>query len=172
MASADSANMDKLAKAQLLEGEPTYFARNKLAIVTPPANPGKIKSLNDLTQSNVDVVTCATPVPCGSATQTLQQQAKLKLHPVSEENAVTDVLAKVRSGNADAGIVYVSDAKGAGSSVNTIAIPDSVNVINDYPAAVVKGSKHAKIARAFIAFLTSTSTQQALRDDGFLAPKP
>ena len=102
---------------------PVNFATNTLTIVTPPGNPKGIKTFADLAKPGTQVVVCAPQVPCGSATEKVEKATGVTLSPVSEESAVTDVLGKITSGQADAGLVYVTDAKGAGDKVTAIAVP-------------------------------------------------
>jgi len=102
-ASADTAQMDVVAKAGLLAGDPTKFASNSLVIVTAPGNPKKVGSFADLTKPGLNVVICQKPVPCGSATQRIEDSTGVRLNPVSEEPSVTDVLNKV-TGRRRAGI--------------------------------------------------------------------
>ena len=122
-ASADTKNMDKAAQAGLLAGDPINFASNTLTIVAAPGNPKKIASFRDLTQPGLSVVVCAPQVPCGSATEKVEKTTGVQLNPVSEESQVTDVLNKVTTGEADAGLVYVTDAQGAGDKVTAVAFP-------------------------------------------------
>ncbi|MFL6156272.1 MAG: molybdate ABC transporter substrate-binding protein [Marmoricola sp.] len=169
-ASADTKNMDKLT-ADGLQGEsPENFASNTLEIVTPPDNPAKIDSLDDLTGKGVDVVICAPEVPCGSAAATVAKAAGLTLKPVSEEQSVKDVLAKVASGEADAGLVNVTDDKAAGSTVLGITFPESGTAVNVYPITTVKDSKHAALAKAFVDLVTGSVGQTVLADAGFAKP--
>jgi len=126
-ASADTKNMDKAVQAGLLDGDPVNFASNTLTIVVAPGNPKKIASFADLTQPGLSVVVCAPQVPCGSATQKVEKATKVQLKPVSEESQVTDVLNKVTTGQADAGLVYVTDAQGAGNKVTAVAFPESAD---------------------------------------------
>ena len=119
-ASADTKNMDKLTKDNLVDGTPVNFASNTLEIAVPPDNPAKVDSLQDLANPDVKVVVCAPEVPCGSATQTVEKASGVDILPVSEESSVTDVLNKVISGEADAGMVYVTDVKGAGDKVKVL----------------------------------------------------
>jgi molybdate transport system substrate-binding protein len=114
-ASADTKNMDKAAQEGLLAGDAVNFASNTLVIATAPGNPKKITSFADPAKPDLSVVTCAPQVPCGSATQKVEQATSVTLNPVSEESSVSDVLNKVTTGQADAGLVYVTDAKGAGT---------------------------------------------------------
>ena len=116
-ASADTKNMDKATADNLVQGDPVNFASNTLEIAVPPDNPAKITSFADLAEAGVKVVVCAPQVPCGSATQKVETATGVTLKPVSEENSVTDVLNKVTTGEADAGLVYNTDVKSAGDKV-------------------------------------------------------
>ncbi len=169
-ASADTKNMDKAAQAGLLAGDPVNFASNTLTIAVAPGNPKKIASLKDLTQQGLNVVVCAPQVPCGSATQKVEQAAGVTLNPVSEESSVTDVLNKVTTGQADAGIVYVTDAIGAGDKVAAVAFPEAAGAVNTYPIAVLKGSKNSELARKFVDLVTGESGQKVLNAAGFAKP--
>ena len=117
LATADTKNMDRAATAGLLAGAPSNFATNTLTIVVAPGNPKKIAAFRDLAAPGLSVVVCAPQVPCGSATTKVEQATGVTLNPVSEESQVTDVLSKVLTGQADAGVVYVTDAQSAGDKV-------------------------------------------------------
>ncbi|NYF97868.1 molybdate ABC transporter substrate-binding protein [Janibacter cremeus] len=166
-ASANEPNMDKVADS--IAGEPTIFATNTLTIVTEPGNPEDITSLADLADPDLAVVICAPQVPCGTATQTLTDQQDVTLTPASEESQVTDVLAKVSSGEADAGLVYVTDATGAGDDVTTVPADGADAVVNRYPIAMLTGAESEE-AQAFIDLVTGTQGQRVLGDDGFQSP--
>ncbi len=169
-ASADNANMSKLETASLLAASPTNFASNVLTIAVPPGNPAAIGSFKDLGESGVKVVLCAPQVPCGAAAAKVEQAAGTTVKPVSEESSVTDVLGKVSSGEADAGLVYVTDAKGAGNKVTAVDFPEAANAVNTYPIATVAGSKHKELAAAFIALVTGPVGQKVLLAAGFGKP--
>jgi molybdate transport system substrate-binding protein len=170
MASADTATMKKLTDANLIEGTPVNFATNVLEIAVPPSNPAGITSFADLAKPGVKTVVCAPQVPCGAATVTVEQAAGVTINPVSQESSVTDVLGKVTSGEADAGLVYVTDVLGAGSSVKGITFPESSQAVNTYPIATVSGSKASDIASAFIAYVTGPDGQKVLAAAGFGKP--
>ncbi len=167
-ASADEANMDKVEDAA--EGEPTIFATNTLTIITEPGNPKGISGLEDLESADLDVVLCAPQVPCGAASEKLTTQEKVTIDPASEESQVTDVLTKVSSGEADAGLVYVTDATGAGDDVETVETEGADDVINDYPIAPLTDSSSADEAQAFVDHVTGPEGQKVLEDKGFGAP--
>ncbi len=169
-ASADTKNMTKLADAKLLDGTATNFATNVLEIAVPPSNPASISSFADLSKPGVKVVTCASQVPCGAATDTVEKASGVTLSPVSEESSVTDVLGKVTSGEADAGLVYVTDVKGAGDKVKGVPFPESDAAVNTYPIATVSSSQNKELAAAFIASVTSEAGKKVLGDAGFGAP--
>ncbi|MEV7663386.1 molybdate ABC transporter substrate-binding protein [Paenarthrobacter sp. NPDC089316] len=169
-ASADTKNMAKLADAGLLEGSATNFASNVLEIAVPPSNPASITSFADLAKPDVKVVTCASQVPCGAATDAVEKASGTTLSPVSEESSVTDVLGKVVSGEADAGLVYVTDVKGAGENVKGIPFAESDKAVNTYPIATVGSSKNKALAAAFIAQVTSDKGKKVLGDAGFGTP--
>ncbi|WP_413601201.1 molybdate ABC transporter substrate-binding protein [Curtobacterium sp. Curtsp57] len=169
-ASADEANMKKLTKADLISGSTPAFATNVLEIAVAPGNPKKITSLDDLTASGLQVVTCAAPVPCGAATEQVERAAGVTLHPVSEEQSVTDVLGKVESGQADAGLVYVTDVEGAGDKVDGVSFDASKRAVNTYPIGVVRGSSNAALAKSFSAYVRSAEGEKVLTTAGFGAP--
>lgn len=169
-ASADENNMSKAVEDDLIDGEPDLFAANTLQIVTPPDNPAGIETLTDLTRDDVQLVVCAAEVPCGAATQTVAETAGLTFEPVSEESAVTDVLGKVVAGEADAGLVYVTDAIGAGDTVEAIDFPESNAVINLYPIAVTARTEQAEAARAFVDYINGPEGRAVLDAAGFLDP--
>lgn len=169
-ASADARNMDKVARAGLLAGDPVDFASNTLTIVVAPRNPKNIKVFRDLARPDLSVVVCAPQVPCGAATQTVAQAVGVDLSPVSEESSVTDVLNKVTSGQADAGVVYRTDADDAGDKVTTVAFPEAAGAVNTYPIAVLEQSPNPGIAREFVELVTGDAGQHVLSTAGFGKP--
>lgn len=170
-ASADGRNMTKLTDEELVAGTPRDFATNTLQIAVPPNNPAAISSLADLTKPELKVVICAPQVPCGAATKTIEEAANLMLTPVSEESSVTDVLGKVRSGEADAGLVYVTDVLAAGDQVKGIKFPESSAAVNSYPIATVGTSSNQELADEFIASVTGPEGQKILSAAGFGTPR-
>ena len=169
-ASADTRNMDKAAQAGLLDGAAVNFASNTLTIVVTPGNPKDVKSFQDLTKPGMNVVICAPPVPCGGATKKVEAATGVTLSPVSEESSVTDVLNKVTTGQADAGLVYVTDAAGAGDKVTAVAFPESSGAVNTYPIAVLKQSTDAALAHKFVELVTGEAGQKELAKAGFAKP--
>ena len=165
-ASADQANMEKLTADQLVSA-PSAFATNTLEIAVPPDNPADIHDLQDLGKPGVNLVVCAPEVPCGAAAQQVAHNAHLTLKPVSEEQSVEDVLSKVETGEADAGLVYVTDVKAAGSKVRGITFPEAANVVNVYPIAAVADSENAALAHDFVSLVVSREGRAVLEDFGF-----
>ena len=169
-ASADEKNMTTAVDGGLVAGEPVNFATNTLTIVTPPGNPKSITSFADLAKPGTSVVVCAPQVPCGSATEKVEEATGVTLAPVSEESAVTDVLGKITSGQADAGLVYVTDAKSAGDTVTEVPFPESSAAVNTYPIAVLADSPNATAAQTFVDFVTGPEGRKVLSEAGFAAP--
>lgn len=169
-ASADKKNMDKAVSAGLVDGEPTMFATNYLVLVVAAGNPAGVTGL-DASLDGAKLVTCAAEVPCGAATARLTKAKGVTLKPVSEESSVTDVLGKVTSGEADAGIVYATDASGAGGKVETIEIEGAKADPNTYWIALVKGAPDRAAGESFIRAVMSADGQQRLAGYGFGAPR-
>jgi molybdate transport system substrate-binding protein len=169
-ASADTKNMDKAAQAGLLAGQPVNFASNTLTIITAPGNPKHITSFADLTKPGTGVVVCEPQVPCGTATKKIEAATGNTLNPVSEEPSVTDVLGKITSAQADAGLVYITDAAGAANKVTAVAFPEASGAINTYPIAVLKESKSAATAKKFVDLVTGPTGRKVLAAAGFAAP--
>jgi molybdate transport system substrate-binding protein len=171
-ASADEANMDELVSADLVDGEPVVFARNRLVIVTKPGNPKDVKSLADL--PNLGVVSlCGDTVPCGRYAAQILQQADVSI-PETEVTRGVDVKATldaVTHGDADAAIVYVTDAKAAGRDLTAVAIPDDQNAVAVYPIATLTSSANREVSRAFIDYVTGSKGQAVLKSYGFLPPR-
>ena len=149
------------------------FARNRLVVVVPSTNPGHIRSITDLARPGIKLVLAAPGVPAGDYAREILRNAGIGraalANVVSNEVDVRGVLAKLDTGDADAGIVYTTDAQSAGTGINTIAIPTQLNVLATYPIAVVRGSPAGGVARAFVRFVLGPG-QLTLRAAGFLRP--
>ncbi|MFL4477796.1 molybdate ABC transporter substrate-binding protein [Paeniglutamicibacter sp. ORCA_105] len=169
-ASADPSNMDKLSAAGLVDGAPTIFATNTLAIAVPPDNPASIATFSDLATPGVKVVICAPQVPCGIAATAVEEAAETPLAPVSEESSVTDVMGKVTSGEADAGLVYVTDVLTAGNKVKGIKFAESKTAVNAYPITTVATSPNKNLANTFTKFVAGPEGRKVLTDAGFGTP--
>ena len=169
LATANNSTMTDAANKGLV-GEQTEFATNVLTLIVPAGNPAGVTGINDGSLDNADLVICAPEVPCGEATAKLADELGVTLNPVSEEQKVTDVRGKVESGEAQAGIVYTTDAAKSGSKVEPIALPAN-SVINHYPIALTKSAGNPQAAQAFIDYILSPEGQKVLQDTyGFGAP--
>jgi molybdate transport system substrate-binding protein len=168
-ASANTAQMDTVSGAGLLAGKPVPFAANTLVIVTTPGNPKKVKSFADLARPGLAVVVCQQSVPCGAATHEVEERMAVRIVPVSEEPDVTDVLDKVISGQADAGLVYETDAINAGDKVTTVKFPEAAGAVNTYPIAVLKNAAQPGLAQRFVDMVTGEKGQKILHRAGFQA---
>ena len=168
-ASASKKNMDAVVASKDAD-PPTDFVANTLEIAVPPANPGKITKLADLAKPGVKVGVCAAEVPCGAVAAQVFSNAKLAVKPVASLEDVKSTLALVESGEVDAGLVYATDVRSAGTKVNGIAIPDDVNASTTYPIATLTHAKNAPLAKAFVAYVLSADGQRVLAADGFAKP--
>lgn len=169
-ASANLANMTKAVDAGLVDAEPAVFAVNRLQIAVPVGNPAGIGSFADLAAPGVVLVVCAEQVPCGAATAKIEQATGITLTPASEETQVTDVLGKVIAGEADAGLVYVTDVLGADGAVEGIDFAEAAGALNEYPIAVLAGSANPELALAFFDAVLGEEGRAALAAAGFAAP--
>ncbi len=158
-------------------GVSSLFAKNALVVIVPKDNPAGIHELSDLTQTGLKIVFAAEEVPAGNYTRqflTLADAAygngyqdQVLQNVVSNEDNVKAVLTKVSLGEADAGIVYGTDAASANGEVLVIEIPQEINVIAEYPLAVLNESGNSKAAQGFVDFVLSTEGQEILTAFGF-----
>lgn len=169
-ASADQPNMRKLLDGGLVSGSPRVFATNRLQIVVAAGNPKGITRLADLVRPGLVVVLCAPAVPCGRYAAQALQKAGVSVVPASQETDVKAVVSKVALGEADAGIVYVTDVKAGGVKVQGVVIPDGQNVVASYPIALVKAAHDGRAAQAFVDFVLSPQGQRILAGFGFGGP--
>src|SRR4029077_11370154 len=167
-ASADMTNMDKLKADGFTGGTSQVFAHNKLEIIVAAGNPKGISVLADLAKPGVIYITAGPTVPAGKYALQILSAAGVKVTPKSLETDVKSVVSKIELGEADAGIVYTTDIKAAGSKVQGVAIPDAVNVVATYPIVTVKGTKNSNLANAFISYVLSADGQATLQTFGFL----
>ncbi|GHF68514.1 molybdenum ABC transporter ModA, periplasmic [Streptomyces mashuensis] len=169
LVTADTRTMDDLAART---GKPTTIAKNRLTIATAPGNPKGIHGLADLSRSDLKVVLAAPQVPAGRYSKKVLDEQHVTVAPVSQEPSVRAVLSKVTLGEADAGLVYVTDAtaKQNKQKVTTVTIPDAQNAVASYPAATLKNAKHPEQAKEFVAWLGTDEAQAILRKAGFQQP--
>jgi molybdate transport system substrate-binding protein len=157
-ASADPANMDKVVAANANAGQPVNFAKNELTIVVEKGNPKNVATLEDLTQPGMVVVLCDVTVPCGKFANQVLNNAGVAVTPKSRDANVKATLSKVELGEADAAIVYVTDAKSS-DSVDAVQIPDEVNVVTTLPIVVLKDAKNAPLAQAWVDFVVAHESE-------------
>lgn len=167
LVTADTKTMDGLRADT---GAPTVIAKNRLTIAIAKGNPKNVKGLADLAKSDLKVVLAAPEVPVGRYSRKVLDQQHVTVKPVSQEPNVRAVLSKVTLGEADAGIVYLTDAASAKDKVATVTVPDAQNAIASYPAATLKGSKNAGEATDFVKWLASDEARKLLRAAGFQQP--
>jgi molybdate transport system substrate-binding protein len=172
-ASADGANMQKVVTTGHVTADPVDFTANQLTVVVKPGNPKGVKRLADLSKVGI-VSMCAASVPCGRyAAQMLTQDGiSIPQDRITLGQDVKATLAAVQTGDADAAIVYVTDAKAAGRTVTTIPIAASLNVLAVYPIAPIASSQNATLAQAWIDYVLSPVGQRTLAKYGFLPVPP
>jgi molybdate transport system substrate-binding protein len=168
-ASADEAQMDVVADAGLAE-EPVVFAANVLAIAVPKGNPAAVTGIADFARDDLTLAVCAPEVPCGAAAERLFAVAGVTAVPDTLEDDVRAALTKVELGEADAALVYASDVRAAGATVDGIDVPGADQVVNRYPIAVLTGARNHSLAQEFVDLVLSDDGRAALADYGFGIP--
>jgi molybdate transport system substrate-binding protein len=183
-ASADQMQMDKAKKADAIAGQDTVFAGNRLVVITPRDNPRQISSVKDLANDGVKFVTAQSSVPIGQYTSQLLDKAsadptygadfkaKVQANTVSQEDNVRQVVSKVQLGEADAAIVYSTDATPqVRDQLQLIQVPDPLQTLAMYPIAVARGGNAAG-GEAFVSYVLGPDGQAALARWGFLLLPP
>lgn len=168
-ASADQASVETLVDAGLAAGSGTVIATNRLVIVVAKGNPFGIRRLADLADPALVVSLCADGVPCGTYARRAFARAGVDVPPTGGEANVAGVLSRVRLGEADAGVVYVTDGRGA-PDLTSVELADDEQVVSSYPAVVLDHALRPASARAFVAFLTGVEGQRILAARGFGPP--
>lgn len=167
LATADEASM-RLAEDAGVTGEVETFATNVLTIVVPKGNPAGIESLDDL--ADATWVRCSDEVPCGKVALAVLEANGVTAEPVSLEEDVRATLDKVVSGEADAGLVYATDAVAAADAVDAVEIPGAEDELTSYLVTTLAQSEDADLAADWVAWVTSAEGQAILRDAGFGSP--
>jgi molybdate transport system substrate-binding protein len=165
-ASASPKNMNSVVSAGDASN-PANFVSNTLEIAVPPSNPAKITSVKDLAKPSVKVAICNPAVPCGAVAAQVFTKAKIKVKPKASLADVKSTLAAVESGEVDAGCVYVTDVRSAGSKVKGIKIPANINASTEYPIVALKHAKNPSLAKAFVSYVQSAAGRKVLTADGF-----
>lgn len=168
-ASASKKNMDAVVKSGDAS-KPATFVTNTMEIAAAPGNPAHISNVADLAKRSVKVALCDPAVPCGAVAQKVFANAGLTVKATSLEVDVKSTLAKVELGEVDAGLVYVTDVKAAGSKVVGIPIPASVNASTAYPIAALTHAKNSALAAQFVAFIQSAAARAVFAGAGFSTP--
>lgn len=172
VAFADEESMARLAEAGLLEGEPETFATNELVVATRPGNPGDVRSIGELTSLGV-VAICAADAPCGRYSAELLAEAGVDLDEssVTRGQNATATLAALTEGDADAAIVYRSDAVRAVDRIELVPLPATLDgPLAHYPAGVLAGSEDRELAAEFVEHLLSARAGELLAEAGFGPP--
>lgn len=169
-APADLATMDVLHTAAAIAGEPSVFAQNRLQIAVPAGNPAGITGLGDFADEALLIGLCADGVPCGVFARQALSAAGVDASIDTNEASVRALLLKIEAGELDAGITYVTDVLAGGEAVDGVEIPPDVNVVADYPIAVLADAPHPEAAAAFVAFVRSDTGRAILAEHGFETP--
>ncbi|KQV67911.1 hypothetical protein ASC64_12045 [Nocardioides sp. Root122] len=167
LATADSTSMG-LAEDAGVTVDVETFATNVLTIVVPKGNPAGIETLDDL--ADATWVRCADEVPCGKVALAVLDANQITAEPASLEEDVRSTLDKVVSGEADAGLVYATDAVAVGDDVEAIEIPGAGDDLTSYYVATLEQSEDADLAADWVAWVTSEEGRRILADAGFGAP--
>jgi molybdate transport system substrate-binding protein len=149
---------------------PQDFAKNTAEIAVPPSNPANVTSVTNLATSSTKVALCQPQVPCGVVASEVFKNVGITVKPVTLEPDVKSVLTQVELSNVDAGVVYVTDVKAAGSKVKGVTIPADENASTLYPITAISGSTEPAIAQAFVAYVLSPAGQSVLAAAGFQKP--
>jgi molybdate transport system substrate-binding protein len=170
LATASSKTMQTAVQAGKIQGEPVIYATNSLQIAVAPNNPKGITDLASLNRPGIVSVVCAPAVPCGAAAEAAEKAAGVTLQPASEEQDVKGVLNRVQTGNADAGLVYVTDVKSTQGKVQGVDFPQASaqGAVQSYPIGVVTGSQNADLAQSWITFVRGQQGTAALQQAGFV----
>lgn len=169
-ASADATNMQRVVATGRSLGGPAMFAHNHLTIVVRSDADVVVRGLADLARDDLRVVLCGPEVPAGRYARQAFAKAGVEPRSVSDEPSVKAVVSKVALGEADAGVVYVTDARAARDRVDSVGIPEQHDVVAAYPVALLDGGRNPAAGAAFVSFVRSPDGQAILRRFGFSAP--
>ncbi|MGN6743924.1 MAG: molybdate ABC transporter substrate-binding protein [Amnibacterium sp.] len=169
-AAASTTTMATVTAKHLTASAPVPIARNELEIAVPAGNPGHVRGLADFADAARTVVVCDRQVPCGAAAQRVFALAGVAAKPDSYEPDVTGVLTKIEAGDADAGLVYRTDVRAAGTTVRGIPFPQAAQAITTYPIAPLSASANPALAKAFTDYVVQRGSAD-LAAAGFLPPR-
>ncbi|HEY8481494.1 MAG TPA: molybdate ABC transporter substrate-binding protein [Spirillospora sp.] len=168
LVTADMASMDEV-RAHL--AAPRVIAHGAMTIAVAPGNPRRVRGLRDLARPGLRVVVGAESVPVGRYTRQVLTKAGLTVRSSAKVISARAVLDRVRAGEADAGIVFITDLRPAGIAVSSVPIPADVNVTASFTAAAVRDREHEDAANAFVAWLTTPPAQRLFNKYGFVSPR-
>ncbi|RIQ21285.1 molybdate ABC transporter substrate-binding protein [Jiangella rhizosphaerae] len=168
LATADARTMDEAVAGGMVDGEPRVFARNTLALAVPAGNPGDVRGLADLANDDLRIAICEPQVPCGGAAQRLLDAAGVTAAPDTLTTDVKEAASLVALGEADAALIYRTDAAAEGDAVETIDVPEADEVVNDYPVAVLADAPNPEGAQAVVDAITGELGRTILGAAGFL----
>jgi molybdate transport system substrate-binding protein len=169
-ASANTSNMDQVAEAGEVAGDPEVFVSNLLQIAVPSGNPAGVIGLEDFANEDLLIGLCSEDVPCGDFGRTALENAGITPAIDTNEPDVRALLTKIEAGELDAGITYVTDVLSTGGTVEGVHIPDELNVVADYPIAALANAPNPDTTAAFVAFVLSDEGQAILNSYGFSSP--
>lgn len=170
LATADTTTMDDAVAGGAVAGQPEIFARNTLALAVPAGNPANVTGLADLADPDLRIAICEPQVPCGGAAQRLLDAAGVTAAPDTLTTDVKEAASLVALGEADAALIYLTDAAAEGAAVETVDVPESDSVVNDYPVAVLAEAANPEGAQAVLEAITGDPGQDILGEAGFLEP--
>jgi molybdenum ABC transporter molybdate-binding protein len=170
LATADTRTMEEAVAGGAIEGIPKVFAGNTLTLAVPAGNPGEVTGLADLARPELRVAICEPQVPCGAASEKLLAAAAVRAEPDTLTTDVKEATSLVSLGEADAALIYRTDAATEGDAVETIDVAEAAEVVNEYPVAVVADAPNPAGARLVVAAITGQPGQTILADAGFLEP--
>jgi molybdate transport system substrate-binding protein len=168
-ASANSSNMAQVIEAGAAENA-IVFALNSLQIAVPEGNPAGIEGLEDFSDPSLLIGLCADSVPCGEFGRQVLANAGVTPSIDTNEPDVRALLTKIEAGELDAGITYVTDVLSTGGAVAGIEIPAEINVVAEYPVAVMTAAANPEAGRAFVSLLISEGGREILESYGFSSP--
>jgi molybdate transport system substrate-binding protein len=167
--SANESTMATVSEAGLTV-DPQVLLTNVLEIAVPAGNPGGVTGLADFADPELVLALCDPAVPCGSAAEKLFEATGITPQVDTLEEDVKAALTKVRLGEADAALVYVTDVIAAGDDVEGIAVPEAFEVVNRYPIALLTDAPNPVAAQALLDFVRSAAGRKVFTDAGFGTP--
>ena len=170
LATADTRTMDEAVVGGAVDGEQEVFARNTLTLAVPAGNPGGVTGLADLARPELRIGVCEPEVPCGAASERLLMAAGVTAAPDTLTTDVKEATSLISLGEADAALIYRTDAAAEGDAVETIEVPEADEVVNDYPVAILVDAPNPDGAQVVVDAITGEPGQAILADAGFLVP--